>query len=134
MKTFKLAAITACAISICSTAAFADNIHLQNDTNTYMTASAGLSPCSSAAGDSGKIKPGESLDVPSVALTTFCMFGCDASIYASKSCSGKKIALVKINKNQTIGAVTNTNGSGYVITAAGNTVTATGTGRLKSLF
>lgn len=133
MKTFKLAAIAACTISICSTAVFADNIHLQNNTNTYMTASAGYSPCSSAAGDSGMIKPGEGLEVPSAALSLFCTLGCEASIYASKSCSGKKIATVKINRDKTIGAVSNANGSGYVITASGNTVTAVG-GRFRSLF
>lgn len=133
MKTFKLAAIAACAISICSTSVFAGNIHLQNNTNTYMTASAGYSPCSSAAGDSGMIKPGEGLDVPPAALILFCAYGCDASIYASKSCSGKKIATVKINKDKTIGAVNNTSDGVYVIAASGNTVTATG-GRFRNLF
>lgn len=133
MRKFKLAAVVACTLSIYSAGVFADTIHLQNNTNTYMTASAGYSPCSSAAGDSGVIKPGEGMDVPSAALTLFCTLGCEASIYASKSCSGKKIATIKINKDQTVGIVTNTSGSGYVITSAGNTVTATG-GRFKSLF
>lgn len=133
MKKFKLAATVACTLSFCSAGVLADNIHLQNNTNTYMTASAGYSPCSSAAGDSGLIKPGEGMDVPSAALALFCTLGCEASIYASKSCSGKKIATIKINKDKTVGAVTNAPGSSYVIAASGNTVTATG-GRFKNLF
>ena len=121
----KIAKIALLSVLMSSTVAVAattttTDLLLQNETGAYATAYAGVSPCSSAAGDRGIIKPHESISVPGFALSLVCASGCEGNIYISKNCGGSKIATVTISDKKTVTHITNHNVNGYVVSASGD--------------
>ncbi len=133
MKLLKTAAIAACVLSLNTIANAGHHVYLQNNSDEHMTGAAGISPCSSIAGSTGIIAPGQTFEVPSGVLGLYCMFGCNVSVYASKSCSGNQIATVHLNKDHSIARVDNLS-THYKISASGEMITAENTSVFKNLF
>lgn len=107
------------------TLAFAD-VSVTNTSSAFYTANMDLSPCSSIIGDKGIMKPHSALSIPKAVIDLYCgIKPCEAQVYLSKNCSGKKIAKVTIAKDKGVTNIENYD-SDYVITGLGNTVTISG--------
>jgi hypothetical protein len=93
---------------------------LTNNTNSYAVAKVG-GFCSTMAGDQGLIKPHQVMDIPSSTydnIKMICGSGCDADIYMSKSCSGERVATVRLDKSGASN-IRNYNVKGYTVTGGG---------------
>lgn len=117
--------LVAICVFACSLPAFAD-LSISNTTSAHATARTTTSPCSSAAGDQGILKPNSTLVVPKFVVDLFCLAGCDAQVFISKDCSAKKIATAHIESLKGVTSITNHNVEGYYVTASGNSVTIAG--------
>lgn len=99
---------------------------LTNKTNTPATAIAGFSPCSNIAGSKGIVQPHSSLSVPQAVLDIYCPASCEASIYMSKNCSGRRIAIVTANKTNGVTKIVNLGVKGYEVHGSGMNLDVTG--------
>lgn len=99
------------------------NIDVINNTDSYGTGYINFSPCSASAGDKGILKPHATFSVPESAIKLFCGSSCDAHVFASKSCSGKEIAKVKIDSKKGVTSITNYDKEHYNISGGGTSVT-----------
>ncbi len=133
MRLKKIILLNVIAITCLPFFAFAMDIHLENNSDTYVTAQAGFSPCSSVAGDNiGIIKPRTKdgpgkLTVPERALYVFCLgYTCDAHIYASNNCSNE-IAIVTASYSEGIKGIKNLDDKHYIASGSG------GNGRLDQV-
>jgi len=116
MKITNLASIAVAALSIATTAVYANttgkyDITIANNSNAAATAFAGNSPCSNAAGKKGIIQPHSQVTVPGFAIGMYCTADCVAKVYMSENCTGKSIASVVVNIKEGIKSIQNTDDS-----------------------
>lgn len=109
------------------------NFLVTNNSHFYATADAvnpstsWESACSSSIiGDAGIMKPidqapNNRFDIPTGAIGFFCSPTCDVTVYLSKSCDGRKVAVVPISPANGIGEPTNLpNAEGVYISRKNN--------------
>lgn len=119
-----IALLSALTISISPLLAHADVI-INNYTNAPGTAYAGMSPCSSVAGDKGIIKAHSKMVVPQFVLDVYCSKSCKANVFMTKNCTGHKIATLTVDKTGITG-ISNDNVDGYVVSGGGKNVSVNG--------
>lgn len=136
-----------CALAFCSLpiVAFAttdSDIYVTNNTNLYGTGYFSFSPCSSMVpnGD-GIVKPHQAgFKIPGSFIKIFCgSSDCEATIFASKDCSGPKKGVVTVNANKGVVKITNYDKEHFNVTGSGNNITVSQvsgsfTDWIKSLF
>lgn len=101
-----------------SAPAFAD-VSIANNTNAAATALTTTSPCSSAAGDQGVIKPHSNVVVPQWVVGLYCAFGCDINVYISNNCGGPKIATIHATADRGVTNINNHHVNGYKVVGSG---------------
>lgn len=107
-----------CMVAISATA-YA-NIKIDNHTGFYGTGKMDLTPCSSIS-SSGVLKPYGSLDIPKAAIDTFCgLFDCMVDLYMSNNCSGKRVAVARVNARKGIVSIKSLDTSKVRISGRGN--------------
>ena len=83
---------------VTSSTAFAlHDITVANNTDSYITGKTKTSPCSSVVGDKGIFKPHSVATVYQIVEDLYCSHSCDGEVYASKNCTGSKIATVTLD-------------------------------------
>ncbi len=111
--------ILACSVAVCvlPTGSYA-NFKVTNNTHYYATSDAHnpgsgyQSPCSSFLGDAGIMQPidnapNNTFDIPTGAIGFFCSPSCDVTVYMSKNCDARKVAVVNVTPNNGIGKPNN---------------------------
>lgn len=107
------------------TIALAD-ITVNNASNAFATANMDFSPCSSIVGDAGMMKPKTNLTVPKAVTDMYCgIKPCQANVYLSKNCSGKKIAVVTVDKDKGVIDIKNYSAD-YAFSGSGNSIVLNG--------
>lgn len=133
--------VLVCSVAACvlPTASYADFL-VTNKTHFYSTADAKnpdtgyQSACSSAVlGDLGRIKPVDQapdnyLKIPTGLVGIFCSPSCDVTVYMSRDCDARKVAVVPITPDNGIGEPKNLpNAEGiYIAKKSNNEVTIEG--------
>jgi hypothetical protein len=114
-------------ISALPTLAFAIDIKVTNNTDSYGTAyfNVFLKICSSSLGDGGILKPQEkNFTVPGSAVKSVCgNKNCEAFVFDTKNCSGNKIATVILNANSGVIDINNHASDRYSVTYNASSIT-----------
>jgi hypothetical protein len=107
MQTKLFALVSVFIISTLPILAHAD-IRIMNNTDSFVTAAVGSSPCSSEQGNAGVAKPHQPINIPHIVFTIYCGLttSCTGHVFMTKDCGISARETVTVNVDAIAGRIT----------------------------